>query len=108
MEQAYLAIYEASQSNGDVSSLVPLLNDVVEEVDSGSYDSDNLEFRLGELIASAESAGSLGVESRTNQMMVAGAQVLAALVLSFLVWRYFPGLFWGVWLRFRGGWLVKE
>ena len=108
IEHGYLAILEASESDGDVSTLVPLLNEIIEEVASGSYDSGMVESRLGELMASAETAGSLGVESRESQIMVAGAQVLVAVALSFLTWRYFPGFFWGLWLRYRGDWMVKD
>ena len=105
---AYLAVHEASARGGDVSSHVSLLNDVIDEVGSGEYDSASVESRLEALIASAEAAGAQGVEARESQTLVAGAQVAAAFVLSLATWRYFPELFWGMWLRIRGGWLVKK
>jgi len=108
IEEAYMAVQLAAGSGGDVTELVSLLNAVIEEVGRGGYDAVEVEARLEALIAAAEAAGVEGVEAGQSRLLAAGAQAMVAVVLSVADWRYFPGVFWGMWLRVRGGWVVEE
>ena len=107
IEEAFNAISEASGLGGDVSELVAILNTVILEVDSGEYNSAEVSAKVTGIIVEAEDLTDSAVSENNLGLVITGANIVVVIVLGYLVWRYFPTLYWRTWLRVRGGWVVE-
>jgi hypothetical protein len=104
---AFILISEAEDSGAYVDELVDSINQVIENSMSGDMSAVEAVDQLDLIIVEAERALLEGVEQQNLRYGITGLNTAVVLVLIYLVWRYFPRLYWRVWLRYRGHWLVK-
>ena len=107
LEDAVVAVSEASRLGGDVSGLVAELNALILEVDSGEYNAIEVSNQLSEIIADAGSLADSMVSENNLELVFTGVNIVVVIVMGYLVWRYFPTLYWRTWLRVRGDWVVE-
>lgn len=105
--EAYMALFTASGNGGDVDSLVLVFNDVVSQVNSGSYDLVEVENQLDDLIEQAETINDRTLIETRNKYISGGASVIVVVIVEVFLWRGFPRIFWNQWLKRKGDWMVK-
>ena len=103
--EAFQAVEDAELRGGDISSLVVELNEILELVEIGG-EAGLLEaaLRIEAVKDDAIALGMVGEEGAQAQLIESALILLAASVLSLLVWRFAPRLIWRFWLRSRGEW----
>jgi len=107
LEEAYMAVWEASKSRGEVGHLVDQLNQALEDLEAGA-DPDLVASRFDVVLLLAEEEETRGAEERRALVAVISAQVTLTGVLVYATWRHLPRLFWRKWLNVKGGWLVEN
>lgn len=108
VQLTYSAIEKASREGGNVSGLVDELNLIIDNIESGNYDYDNTISILNNLI---QQAGDIQLETAItvrNEKIAAGMKGALIIILSYFTWRYFPRLFWLIWLQKRGNWEIQN
>jgi len=105
--EAFKVLEEASMNGGDVSHLVPVLNDIILEINSGHYDVEIVEAKLDLVINNAERVNAEALIESRNNLIFVGITVFLVVLLEILVWKFFPRLFWNIWLRKRGDWILR-
>jgi hypothetical protein len=104
---AYEAIDEADNSGGDVSELVDSLNQLIDSWTIRSITFQEANSILDSIIENAERIKQQGIEEQNYRFGFVAINSVVVLGLCLIIWRYFPRLFWGIWLRYRGHWLVE-
>lgn len=107
LEEAYLAVREVSESHGETGYLVGLLNEALAEYEAGA-DPDLVVAHLDAVIVFAAEEKARSIDARDYLLLMTGAQVVLVGALVYATWKYLPRVFWGRWLRLRGGWLVEH
>jgi hypothetical protein len=107
IQEAVVALAEASSRGGDVSGLVAELNVVILEVDSGEYDAVEASNTIDGIIVEAEYLAMSAASENTLGLALTGINLVVVVALGILVWRYFPTIYWRIWLRYRGHWIVE-
>jgi hypothetical protein len=105
--EAFTVLEEASKNGGDVSNLVSQLNEVIWEVNTGDFDELEVKSKLDGVISEAEQINTTTLIDSRNRLIGVGFTIFIIIILEVLVWRYFPTIFWELWLRYRGHWIVK-
>ncbi len=105
--QAYMALSTASGNGGDVDNLVRVFNNVVSQVNRGSYDIVEVENQLDVIIEQAERINEQALIESRSELLKVVATVLVVGLVEFFLWRGFPRLYWNQWLKRRGDWIVK-
>jgi len=105
--QAYDALSIASMNGGDVDNLVLVFNQLVNHVNSGSYDPGDVEAQLDVIIRQAETINEQALIEKRNELLTVAATMLVVIVVELYLWRGFPGFYWSQWLKRRGDWTVK-
>ena len=103
--EAFQAVEDAELRGGDISSLVVELNEILELIEIGG-EAGLLEAasRFEAVKDDAIALGMVGEEGAQAQLIESALILLAASVLSLLVWRFAPSLIWRLWLRSKGEW----
>ena len=103
--EAFHAVEDAELRGGDVASLVVELNEILELIEIGG-EAELLEAatRIEAVKGDAIALGMVGEEGAQAQLVESALILLAASVLSLLVWRFAPRLIWRYWLRSKGEW----
>ena len=107
LAEAYVAVREVSESQGEAGPLVELLNQAIAEAERGVEPSVVLA-HLDAVIQLAAEERARSIEAYNYGVAGAVIQAAIALALVYATWRYFPRIFWRAWLRLRGGWLVEH
>ena len=105
--QAYEALSIASSNGGDVDNLVSLFNQLVSQMNSGSYDPVEAENLLDTLIEQAETVNELALVKARNELLTVAVTVLVVGLVELFLWRGFPRLYWNLWYKRRGDWKVR-
>lgn len=106
---SFEAVAEAERMGGDVSDLVSELNLIAERLEiAEKEDYFNLISRLREVGARAWLLGGVGQTVGVDQFNLSVEILVFTGLLVFLVWAFFPVLFWRSWLRFKGDWVVSS
>ncbi len=105
--EAFVALSTASGNGGDVDSLVLVFNDVVTQVNSGSYDLVEVENLLDVLIEQAETINDRALVETRNKYISVAVSVFVVVVVEVFLWRGFPRIYWNQWLKRKGDWTVK-
>jgi hypothetical protein len=105
---SFEAVAEAERSGGDISELVGELNMIAVELESASEEEySELLRRVLEVAGKANAVDSVGEPAEMNQVYVSTAILLSTGLLVLLVWALFPVLYWKLWLRSKGDWIIS-
>jgi hypothetical protein len=105
--EAYLAINEASSKGGDVIELVESLNLILEDINSGEFNNQDILDLLNSIIASAKDIEETSIQGNNFRTSIVALNSIIVLSLCYVTWRFFPIIYWRLWLRFRGHWRVE-
>ena len=107
--QVFNEISKAEESGADVSSLVEELNQIITLVNSGDetalIEANN---RLNQLSQASQEATFTGTRTMQNELISTIVIGLATIAACILAWIYTPRVFWTLWLRVKGNWIVED
>ena len=106
VESAFMAIVEAEEAGGDISNLVPKMNEYLGYLENG--DDVSAVDAYEELTVLAAASTVLGVREGTYTFLVTSVVVSALLGLTYLTWRHFDEYFWRFWRYTRRGFTVEK
>ncbi len=105
---SFEAVAEAETMGGDVSDLVSELNSIVARLEIAQEEEySDLISRLLEVAREAELSGGAGQTVGVDQFNMSITILLSTGLLLLLVWALFPVLYWKLWLRSKGDWIVS-
>lgn len=108
MQEAYRLIAVAESSGGDVSALIPKLNQAAALVRNNDADSLARALNLTtEVMNSAVAAGSAGAQSVFIKYVTIWVTLVVLGVAGILVYLYGSRLFWRLWLWSKRGWRAE-
>ena len=103
--ESYEWVKTAEKEKGDVRYLVDNLNQVLFWIDEGELIlAENM---LTQVKAEALLAERSGRDAYSTQLIYSGVILAGSVVLSWLIWRYLPGLVLRVWYNSRKDWIVS-
>ena len=116
--EAYAAVVDAEASGGNVTGLVERLNeaiDLVERAEKVSEDDPEQAAVLAEraIDIADEVLGEVGVVKeeglalRRFHLFLGVSSGVLFVFSCFLIYFYGPRVFWGLWVRVKGGWRVR-
>jgi hypothetical protein len=106
---AFALVAEAENSGGNATFLTLKLDEAVRIIDSGSDAQLPIaEALISEVKTEAPAVGSAGSQAVQTQIIVTGVVLVVLGTSAVLVWLYGSRVFWGLWLRSRGGWRVER
>lgn len=102
-------ISEAESSGADVSLLVEEFNQIIELVNLGTEtELDEANQRLTQLSQAAHDATETGVRTTQNEFVTTLIVGVATIIASILAWIYTPRIFWNLWIRVKGDWIIEK
>jgi hypothetical protein len=104
---AYNAIDKADRNGGNVSKLVDSLNLVIDASQSGLINTQEAMSTSDLIIDEAERIEQQGIEEQNLEFGIVMLNSIVVIGLCYVVWKYFPRLYWYMWLKFRGHWIVE-
>lgn len=106
VESAFISIVEAEEAGGDISELVPKMNEYLGYVEAG--DTVSADEAYEELMSLSAASQVLGVREGNYKFIVTTMVVGVLLGLTYLTWRYFDEYFWRFWRYTRKGFTVEK
>jgi hypothetical protein len=105
---SFEAVTDAETLGGDVSDLVSELNSILSRFEIAPEEEyEELVSRLLEVESGAELAASVGQTGGVDQFNLSITILLFTGLLVLLVWAFFPVVYWKLWLRSKGDWVVS-
>ena len=93
--------------NGNVSKLVDSLNYVIDASKSGIIHSKEAKSTLNLIIDEAERIEQRAIEEKNLEFGLVTLKTIIVIGFCYLVWKYFPRVYWQTWLKYRGHWIVE-
>jgi hypothetical protein len=117
--EAYVAVLQAEQSGGNVTSMVAQLNSalsLVQQADSINGTDPSQAQALysqassiaGQVIQSAPAVASAGAAATSTAETYLAVETVVLAGLAVVAYLYTPRIFWSLWLRVHRGWRVKK
>jgi hypothetical protein len=105
---AYKSIDKAHHNGGgNVSKLVDSINLVIDTSKSGIINSQEAMSTLDLIIDEAERIEQRGIEEQKLEFGLVSLNSIIVIGLCYVVWKYFPRLYWYTWLKYRGHWIIE-
>ena len=109
LARAFVGVQRAERAYGNVGRLVGELNTAAHLLDVGGDDNvAKASALISDVLASTPSVESSGSQAQTTRLAIRGVLLGILGVAALLVWFYGSRVYWGLWLRARGGWRVER
>ena len=114
--EAYGAVVDAERSGGNVSDLVDRLNEAIELIELAENTSDPEEASAyaeqavgiaGEVLSEVGEVKEKGLALRRFRLFLGVFSGFLCVVFCVLIYFYGPRVFWGLWVKIKGGWKVR-
>ena len=111
--RAYEAILEVHRAGGNISHLIDKLNEALSLIEKAEVTGDQAlldeaERLMEEIIAASLELIEEGSRIRRWRTAIQIVEVVAIILLGFLIYRRGPNLFWRLWIKLRGNYLIKR
>ena len=111
--RAYEAILEVNRAGGDTSQLIDKLNEALSLIEKAEVKGDQslldeAERLIGEIIAASPELIEEGLRIRRWRTAIQMVEAVTIILLGFLIYRHGPNLFWRLWIKLRGDYLIKR
>ena len=109
LAKAFVGVQRAERAYGYVAGLVEKLNTATRLLDVGGDDNvAQAAALISNVLALTPSVESLGNQAELTRLVLTGVSLVILGAAALLVWRYGSRVYWGLWLRVRGGWRVER
>jgi hypothetical protein len=109
LARAFVGVHRAERSFAYVGDLVDKLNTAAHLLDAGGDNNvAQASVLISDVLASTPSRESVGSQTQTMRLAIRGVLLAVLAVSALLVWFYGSRVYYGLWLRMRGGWRVER
>ena len=109
LARAFVGVQRAESSFAYVGDLVDKLNTAARLLDAGGDDNvAQASVLISDVLASTSSRESAGSQAQTMRLAIMGVLLAVLAVSAMLIWFYGSRVYYGLWLRTRGGWRVER
>ena len=109
LARAFVGVQRAERSFAYVGDLVDKLNTAAHLLDAGGDDNvAQASVLISDVLTSTPSRESTGSQAQIMRLAIRGVLLAVLAVSALLVWFYGSKVYYGLWLRTRGGWRVEQ